>query len=36
MLTAPEATKAMRDFLNERVINLARAGDGAALTYERR
>jgi AcrR family transcriptional regulator len=28
MLTAPEATKAMRDFLNERVTNLARANDG--------
>jgi AcrR family transcriptional regulator len=27
MLTAPEATRAMRDFLNERVINLARASD---------
>lgn len=38
MLTAPEATKAMRDFLNERVTNLARASGGgdadlrAALT----
>ncbi|GLY80822.1 TetR/AcrR family transcriptional regulator [Actinoallomurus iriomotensis] len=38
MLTAPEATEAMRDFLNERVANLARAGGGddadlrAALT----
>jgi AcrR family transcriptional regulator len=38
MLTAPEATKAMQDFLNERVANLARAMDGgdaelrAALT----
>jgi AcrR family transcriptional regulator len=38
MLTAPEATAAMRDFLDERVANLARAGDGddaelrAALT----
>jgi AcrR family transcriptional regulator len=27
MLTAPEATRAMRDFLNERVTNLARAMD---------
>jgi AcrR family transcriptional regulator len=27
MLTAPEATSAMRDFLNERVANLARASD---------
>jgi AcrR family transcriptional regulator len=27
MLTAPEATKTMRDFLNERVTNLARASD---------
>lgn len=27
MLTAPEATRAMRDFLNERVANLARASD---------
>jgi AcrR family transcriptional regulator len=38
MLTAPEATQAMQDFLNERVANLARAMDGrdaelrAALT----
>jgi len=38
MLTAPEATKAMQDFLNERVDNLARGMDGgdaelrAALT----
>jgi AcrR family transcriptional regulator len=38
MLTAPEATRAMRDFLNERVANLARTMDGddarlrAALT----
>jgi AcrR family transcriptional regulator len=38
MLTAPEATGAMRDFLDERVVNLARAMDGhdvelrAALT----
>jgi AcrR family transcriptional regulator len=38
MLTAPEATEAMRDFLNERVTNLARASSGedaelrAALT----
>ena len=38
MLTAPEATKAMRDFLNERVTNLAGASDSpdaelrAALT----
>jgi AcrR family transcriptional regulator len=38
MLTAPEATAAMQDFLNERVANLARAMDGgdaelrAALT----
>lgn len=38
MLTAPEATEAMRDFLNERVTNLARASGGddadlrAALT----
>jgi AcrR family transcriptional regulator len=38
MLTAPEATRAMRDFLDERVANLARAMDGddvelrAALT----
>ena len=38
MLTAPEATEAMRDFLNERVTNLARATGGgdadlrAALT----
>jgi AcrR family transcriptional regulator len=33
MLTAPEATAAMRDFLNERVANLARAdtGDDADL-----
>jgi AcrR family transcriptional regulator len=31
MLTAPEATKAMHDFLNERVANLARAiNDGDA------
>jgi AcrR family transcriptional regulator len=29
MLTAPEATEAMRDFLNERVANLAGAMDGA-------
>jgi AcrR family transcriptional regulator len=28
MLTAPEATRAMRDFLNERVANLAGAMDG--------
>ena len=28
MLTAPEATLAMRDFLDERVANLARALDG--------
>jgi len=27
MLTASEATRAMRDFLNERVVNLARASD---------
>ncbi|SEO64867.1 TetR/AcrR family transcriptional regulator [Amycolatopsis saalfeldensis] len=27
MLTTPEATKAMRDFLNERVTNLARTSD---------
>jgi AcrR family transcriptional regulator len=27
MLTAPEATQAMRDFLNERIANLARASD---------
>ncbi|MEK8169283.1 TetR family transcriptional regulator [Streptomyces sp. M19] len=27
MLTAPEATKAMKDFLDERVLNLARASD---------
>jgi AcrR family transcriptional regulator len=38
MLTAPEATSAMKDFLDERVVNLARAMDGgdaelrAALT----
>ena len=38
MLTAPEATKAVQDFLNERVANLARSTDGgdaelrAALT----
>jgi AcrR family transcriptional regulator len=38
MLTAPEATKSMRDFLNERIANLAGALDGddaelrAALT----
>jgi len=33
MLTAPEATHAMREFLNERVTNLARAhgGDNADL-----
>ena len=29
MLTAPEATSAMKDFLDERVANLARAMDGA-------
>ncbi len=29
MLTAPEATQAMREFLNERVANLAGAMDGA-------
>jgi hypothetical protein len=27
MLTTPEATKAVRDFLNERVTNLARSSD---------
>jgi hypothetical protein len=38
MLTAPEATRAMKTFLDERVVNLARAGRGqdadlrAALT----
>ena len=33
MLTAPEATRSMRDFLNERVTNLARvsSGDDAEL-----
>ena len=29
MLTAPEATSAMKEFLDERVLNLARAMDGA-------
>jgi AcrR family transcriptional regulator len=29
MLTAPEATSAMKDFLDERVANVARAADGA-------
>jgi hypothetical protein len=29
MLTAPEATRAMQDFLNERVANLARAMHGS-------
>ena len=28
MLTAPQATKAMKDFLDERVVNLARTMDG--------
>ena len=31
MLTAPEATSAMKEFLDERVVNLARAMDGTEV-----